>query len=116
MIYYPISVLILDSIMEILIIETRRDLPAFRRLLADGSHLGVSFSYAEQPNPHGPDFPVRRRSPLRALPVAFVFGNKLLYGHDFTDTLDEADACADNATVCGYEAVDLPGTCAEGKN
>ena len=107
MIYYPISVLMLAGIREILIISTPNDLPAFRRLLGDGSRFGVRFDYAEQPSPDGlaqafligADF-------LDGSPAALVLGDNLFYGHDFTETLGQADQDREYATVFGYEVAD----------
>jgi glucose-1-phosphate thymidylyltransferase len=107
MIYYPISVLMLAGIREILIISTPHDLPAFRRLLGDGSQFGVNFDYAEQPSPDGlaQAFLIGAEF-LGASPAALVLGDNLFYGHDFTDTLAEADQHTDVATVFGYEVAD----------
>jgi glucose-1-phosphate thymidylyltransferase len=107
MVYYPISVLMLSGIRELLVISTPEDLPSFRRLLGDGSHYGVSFTYAEQPRPEGlaqafhigADF-------LGGSPAALVLGDNLFYGHDFTDILSAADADTSNATIFGYEVSD----------
>jgi glucose-1-phosphate thymidylyltransferase len=107
MVYYPISVLMLAGIREILIISTPFDLPAFERLLGDGSQFGVCFSYAEQPSPDGlaqafligADF-------LNGAPAALVLGDNLFYGNDFTDTLASANQDLNNATIFGYPVSD----------
>ena len=106
MVYYPISVLMLAGIRDILIISTPEDLPAFRRLLGDGSDYGVHFSYAEQPRPEGlaqafligKDF-------IGDDSVCLVLGDNIFYGMSFTQTLRQAveDAEGRNeATVFGY--------------
>ena len=106
MVYYPISVLMLAGIRDILIISTPEDLPAFRRLLGDGSDYGVHFSYAEQPHPEGlaqafligKDF-------IGDDSVCLVLGDNIFYGMSFTQTLRQAVEDAEErneATVFGY--------------
>jgi glucose-1-phosphate thymidylyltransferase len=107
MIYYPISVLMLAGIREILIISTPQDLPAFRKLLGDGTRYGVRFDYAEQPSPDGlaQAFLIGSEF-LSGAPAALVLGDNLFYGHDFTDILASADHHKDGATVFGYEVAE----------
>ncbi len=106
MIYYPISVLMLAGIREILIISTPQDLSGFKRLLGDGSDYGVHFEYAEQPSPDGlaqafiigEDF-------IRNDSVCLVLGDNIFYGAGFSKRLSEAVRAAEydgNATVFGY--------------
>lgn len=103
MIYYPMSVLMLAGIREILIISTPQDLPQFRRLFGDGSQLGLEIAYAEQPLPQGlaqayiigADF-------LGADPSCLVLGDNMFYGHDFSLTLKAASDRVNGATIFGY--------------
>ena len=106
MVYYPISVLMLAGIREILIISTPYDLPGFKRLLGDGSDYGVHFEYAEQPSPDGlaqaftigADF-------IGGDPACLVLGDNIFYGSYFTPMLREAVRAAEEdgkATVFGY--------------
>ena len=112
MIYYPISVLMRAGIREILVISTPQDLPAFRRLLGDGSDYGVQFTYAEQPSPDGlaqafligADF-------IGSDAVCLVLGDNIFQGVGFDELLHEAVRTAteqQKATVFGYR-VDDPG-------
>ena len=106
MIYYPISVLMLAGIREILIISTPEDLPAFRRLLGDGSDFGVRFDYAGQPRPEGlaQAFLIGEES-IGGDAVCLVLGDNIFYGQGFSPMLAEAVKTAENAgkaTVFGY--------------
>ena len=109
MVYYPISVLMLAGIREILIISTPQDLPGFRRLLGDGSDLGIRFEYAEQPSPDGlaqafiigADF-------IGGDDVCLVLGDNIFYGQGFSLMLKNAvcDVAQNKATVFGYYVTD----------
>lgn len=106
MIYYPISVLMLAGIREILIISTPQDLPGFRRLLGDGSDYGVYFEYAEQPSPDGlaQAFIIGNKF-IGNDSVCLVLGDNIFYGQSFTAMLKEAVNNVENeqkATVFGY--------------
>ncbi len=106
MIYYPISVLMLAGIREILIISTPNDLPNFERLLGDGSDFGVKFEYAEQPSPDGlaQAFLIGEKF-IGTDSVCLVLGDNIFQGNGFTEMLKEAVRTAekeDKATVFGY--------------
>lgn len=110
MVYYPISVLMLAGIREILIISTPQDLPAFKRLLGDGADYGVKFSYAEQPSPNGlAEAFVIGEEFIGEDSVCLVLGDNIFYGQGFTGMLLEAVQRTEQeqrATLFGYAVPD----------
>ncbi|MCK5244282.1 MAG: glucose-1-phosphate thymidylyltransferase RfbA [Desulfobacterales bacterium] len=103
MIYYPLSVLMLAGIREILIITTPRDNDLFYGLLGDGSRWGIELSYAVQPSPEGlaQAFLIGERF-VGSNPVSLVLGDNIFYGHGFPEKLDHATSHTQGATIFGY--------------
>ncbi|MGY6528289.1 MAG: glucose-1-phosphate thymidylyltransferase RfbA [Cyanobacterium sp.] len=105
MIYYPLSVLMLAGIRDILIISTPRDLPNFQQLLGNGSQFGVNLSYAEQPSPDGlaQAFIIAKKF-IQQDSVAMILGDNIYYGNGLTKILKKAQRNAENAqaTIFGY--------------
>ncbi len=107
MIYYPLSVLMLAGIREILIISTPEDLPKFESLLGDGSQLGLSFSYLQQPRPEGlAQAFVLGASFVGNDPVCLILGDNIFYGHDLSDHLRHAVALETGGMIFGYMVKD----------
>ena len=110
MIYYPLSVLMLSGITEVLIISTPHDLPQFKALLGDGEHIGMSFSYVEQPSPDGlAQAFILGEEFIGSDDVCLVLGDNIFYGHGLIDMLENSIANVKNdnkATVFGYYVKD----------
>ncbi len=103
MIYYPLSILMLAGIRDILVISTPQDLPRFRDLLQDGRQWGLSFSYVEQPHPEGiAQAFILGRDFIGPDPVALVLGDNIFYGHGLPDQLEQARRRQEGASVFGY--------------
>jgi glucose-1-phosphate thymidylyltransferase len=103
MIYYPLSVLMLAGIKEILIISTPRDLPLYKELLKDGGHLGLNLHYAEQPSPDGlaQAFLIGEEF-IGDQPSCLILGDNIFYGHGFGKTLLDTAMLKEGAVVFGY--------------
>jgi len=107
MVYYPISVLMLAGIREILIISTPEDMPSFRRLLGDGGHLGLRFDYATQPQPNGlAEAFIIGETFVGSDDVALVLGDNIFYGQGFSGLLRDQIATLDGAVLFGYAVRD----------
>ncbi len=103
MIYYPLSVLMLAGIREILVISTPQDLPLFRKLLSDGTALGMQFAFAEQPKPEGlAQALIIAEDFLNGAPSALILGDNLFYGQHFSQEVKKANSRMDGATIFGY--------------
>ncbi len=107
MIYYPLSVLMLGGIRDILVISTPQDLPNFRALLGDGSWLGINISYAEQPRPEGiaQAFLIGKKF-IGSDPVCLILGDNLFFGHNMSGILRSAFEARSGGVIFGYRVID----------
>jgi len=107
MIYYPLTVLMLAGMREILIISTPDDLPQYKRVLGDGSQWGIALSYKEQPSPDGlAQAFILAEDFLDGAPSALILGDNIFFGHGLPQALTVADAKQNGATVFGYHVND----------
>lgn len=107
MIYYPLSVLFLAGIRDILIIATPNDVPLFRRLLGDGSHLGVRFNYASQPHPNGlAEAFIIGEEFIGQESVCLILGDNIFYGSQLGQLLQQARKKKEGASLFGFEVKD----------
>ena len=107
MIYYPLTVLMLARIREVLIISTPEDLPLYKRVLGDGSQWGMSLSFKEQPSPDGlAQAFILAEDFLDGAPSALILGDNIFFGHGLSAVLAAADAKQSGATVFGYHVND----------
>ena len=107
MIYYPLTVLMLAGIREILIITTPKDLPQYKRVLGDGSQWGIALSYTEQPSPDGlAQAFILAEHFLDGAPSALILGDNIFFGHGLPEVLAAADTKQKGATVFGYHVND----------
>lgn len=104
MIYYPLSVLMSAGIREILLISTLEDIPRFRRILGDGSHLGISLSYCIQEKPEGiAQAFILAEAFIQDESVALILGDNIFYGHDLSKVLSQCKELESGAMIFGYE-------------
>ncbi|HSX13025.1 MAG TPA: glucose-1-phosphate thymidylyltransferase RfbA [Chlamydiales bacterium] len=107
MIYYPLSVLMLAGIREILIISTPDDVPRFEKLLGSGFQLGLQFTYAVQNEPKGlAEAFILGESFINGSPVALILGDNIFYGHDLPDLLREGSSISSGGLIFGYRVKD----------
>jgi glucose-1-phosphate thymidylyltransferase len=107
MVYYPLSVLMLAGIREILLISTPEDLPLFERLLGDGSQFGLSLTYAAQPRPEGLAQAYHIGAAfIGSSPSALVLGDNIFYGQYFVEAVENADTRSEGATIFGYHVAE----------
>jgi glucose-1-phosphate thymidylyltransferase len=103
MVYYPLSILMLADIREVLVISTPQDLPLFKRLLGDGGQFGLKLDYAEQASPDGlAQALVIGEAFLDGAPSCLILGDNLFYGHDLVKVLEAADRKTEGSTIFGY--------------
>jgi glucose-1-phosphate thymidylyltransferase len=107
MVYYPLSVLMLAGIREILLISTPEDLPLFQRLLGTGEQFGIALEYAEQPRPEGlaQAYHIGAKF-IGDKPSALVLGDNIFYGQYFSEAVENADARLEGATIFGYHVAE----------